>query len=148
MENKQTQRLIGQIVLLGVYLFATGLFFWWPDQYDDDTVRLTIGELSYTAEVARTPEARARGLSGRSTFCEDCAMLFVFDTPGKSGFWMKGMQFAIDILWIRDGRIIYKQGNVSPDTRETFIPPEVADSVIEILPNEAVKVGDRVQIEQ
>ena len=74
-------------------------------------------------------------------------MLFVFDTPGKYGFWMKDMRFAIDILWLKDGKIIYKKSKASPEERETFVPPEEADSVIEILPNSEVQVGDTVLYE-
>jgi len=100
----------------------------------------------YTLEVADTEEKRALGLGNREELCEDCGMLFIFEKPAKAGFWMKNMHFSIDILWIKDGKIIYKKSNASPDETETFTPPEEADSVIEILPNAKAKVGGTVQV--
>lgn len=100
----------------------------------------------YTLEVADTEEKRMLGLGKRDTLCDDCGMLFVFEKPGKYGFWMKDMHFHIDILWVKNGKIIYKKSNASPQETETFTPPEEADSVIEILPNSEVRVGDRVQV--
>ncbi len=100
----------------------------------------------YALEVADTEAKRALGLGNRDTLCEDCGMLFILEKPTKAGFWMKNMRFSIDILWIKDGKIIYKKSNASPEETETFTPPEEADSVIEILPNTKARVGGTVRI--
>src|SRR3989344_3214907 len=50
-------------------------------------------------ELATTPEARARGLSGRARLAPDAGLLFIFATPAQPGFWMKGMNFALAIIW-------------------------------------------------
>ena len=112
-------------------------------------IHLQIGESIYSSvEVSRTHEARAQGLSGRASLCSDCAMLFVFESPGQYGFWMKDMQFAIDILWLREGVIVHKESHVSPESLETLTPRVEADSVLEMLPNEAIQVGQRVELIQ
>ncbi len=111
-----------------------------------DEKHFIIAGKHYTLEVADTEEKRTLGLGKREELCDDCGMLFVFEKPGQYGFWMKDMHFSIDILWIKDGKVVYKKSSASPDEQETFIPPEDADSVIEILPNTKVRVGDTVEL--
>lgn len=99
-----------------------------------------------------TPETRAKGLSGRLGLTDEEGMLFVFDEEGKYSFWMKGMLFSIDILWIStDGTIVDIAPNVSPDTYpKSFISQENARYVLELRAGWAqahdVLVGDVVDI--
>ena len=51
-------------------------------------------------DVALTPAARARGLSGRESLASMTGMLFVFETGRASAFWMKDMLFSLDFVWI------------------------------------------------
>ena len=79
--------------------------FW--DQLPE-VVHVKIAGQVIKVELAITPEARARGLSGRQGLTQDEGMLFVFDTPGKYPFWMKDMNFAIDMIWIsEDSKVVY-----------------------------------------
>jgi uncharacterized protein len=58
-------------------------------------------------EVARTPEAWARGLMGRASLPEDGGMVFLFDAQTRAAFWMKDTLIPLSILfWQGDGRII------------------------------------------
>ena len=58
-------------------------------------------------QVARTPEAQARGLMGRSTLPQDGGMAFLFDGDTTAAFWMKDTLIPLSILfWQGDGRII------------------------------------------
>ena len=61
-----------------------------------------IGETRIIAHVSDTLETRGLGLSGRISLEEGRGMLFVFDTPGRYGFWMKDMNLSIDIIYISD----------------------------------------------
>jgi uncharacterized membrane protein (UPF0127 family) len=95
----------------------------------DDGLRVRV-------EVARTPTARARGLSGHAPLGEDEGMLFLFETADRYGFWMKDMLFPIDILWIRDGVIVDVTSEASvpgPDgALSSYAPREPADTVLEV----------------
>ena len=75
-------------------------------------------------------------------------MLFVFDTPGLYGFWMKGMRFPLDILWIHDSRVVHKESNVSEKRADVMKPAVEAEMVLEVNPNPKIQVGDEVQIEE
>ena len=58
-------------------------------------------------EVARTPEAWARGLMRRASLPEDGGMVFLFDGQTRAAFWMKDTLIPLSILfWQGDGRII------------------------------------------
>lgn len=84
------------------------------------TKTITIGDTTVVAEVATTPEEQQQGLSGRTTLAEGRGMLFVFAEPQVLRFWMKDMQFPIDIIWISgDGIVLGFVQALSPDTYPT-----------------------------
>lgn len=112
---------------------------------------LTIGERTFDVEVAETMAERAQGLSGKSFIGEDEGMLFLFGTSGNYSFWMKGMRFSIDIVWIRDSKVIGITEHVPPpsETEGTFSLPSYAapggvDSVLEVRAGEAARSGIEV----
>ena len=57
-------------------------------------------------ELADTPEKQQLGLGQRDALPWDTGMYFPYEHPAIYNFWMKGMRFSIDIIWIRNGRII------------------------------------------
>ena len=52
------------------------------------------------AELADTPETRAQGLSGRASLPENAAMWFDLGIERQAAFWMRGMRFPLDIVWV------------------------------------------------
>jgi uncharacterized membrane protein (UPF0127 family) len=59
------------------------------------------------AEIAATPEARNRGLGGRTSLPEDGGMLFVYATAERRTYWMKDCLIGLDIAFIgADRRIV------------------------------------------
>jgi uncharacterized membrane protein (UPF0127 family) len=92
-------------------------------------------------DVARTPEERARGLGGRTSLAPGAGMAFPFDKPGRPRFWMAGMYFDIDIVWIRDSRVVdfserlpHPPPELDPLTAglPEYRPREPADLVLEV----------------
>lgn len=109
-----------------------------------------VGDIPVRLEIAETPEARSRGLSGRATMPDNFGMLFVFDKPGFYAMWMKDMQFPLDILWLNQGGVIVDlKRNVPPESYpSTFTPKAPADYVLELPANftelRSIKIGDTV----
>jgi uncharacterized membrane protein (UPF0127 family) len=80
--------------------------------------RVTIAGQTVEVEVARTPEARQQGLSGRERLEPGTGMLFLHGDPGIHFYWMKDMNFAIDMVWIRDDRIVEVTHDARPAPRD------------------------------
>ena len=114
-----------------------------------DTVSRTarIGENEYMLEVADTDALRQKGLGGRASLCEKCGMLFVFDQPNRYAFWMEGMRFPLDIIWLFGDMVVFIARDVQPDFSGSIRPPVSADRVIEVNAGQAVylNVEDRIQ---
>jgi hypothetical protein len=53
-------------------------------------------------DIATTEASRQQGLSGRQSIGPNNGMLFIFESTGRPGIWMKDMRFAIDIVWLDD----------------------------------------------
>ncbi len=94
-------------------------------------------------EVASTKASREQGLSGRESMGDDEGLLFVFETPGKYGFWMKDMKFPLDLIWISEnGTVVDIERNLTPDSYpKTFINEVDAMYVLEINGGLAQKFG-------
>ena len=107
-------------------------------------VSVTIRGATIRAQLAETPEERARGLSGRPSLAPDRGILFLFEEAGFPGFWMPDMHFDLDLVWIRDGRVVEVSEFVSRRQPErTHRPREAADTVLEVLAGTASRHGWR-----
>lgn len=83
-----------------------------------------------------------KGLSDRKKLCDHCGMLFLFPEKQSKGFWMKDMQFDIDILWINDTEVVHIEKNVSHKTPEkVYKPQEEVNAVLELPAGKAQKLN-------
>lgn len=102
-------------------------------------VKVDVGGTLITAELAETVADQRRGLGYRDALGQNKGMLFVYHKPGVRSFWMKGMRFAIDIIWIRLGKIVLIEKNVQPppllrkdSSLKTYGRSVLADMVLEV----------------
>lgn len=133
---------IGLILFLGLYYRAHPL-----------VTQLEIHGHTFTVELAVTPEEKTKGLGYRDSLAEDTGMLFVYDHPEQYGFWMKGMRFPIDILWISDKTIVDITKNVpvaTDDFLPTYTPKLPVNQIFEINAGQSdglgIQIGDTVKI--
>lgn len=117
-------------LLLGAILIVGSIFAYLKQEAEEMAARgvgietVTLGSTRVEVEVAGTPETRSQGLSGRETLPEGSGMLFIFETPGKYGFWMKDMNFAIDIIWIgEDMRVVGVERQATPASYPNIFYP-------------------------
>ncbi|MES2623142.1 MAG: CapA family protein [Patescibacteria group bacterium] len=94
---------------------------------------LSLGSQSVFVELATSTEAQAQGLSDRKSLPQNTGLLFVFDTPNRTGFWMKDMLFPIDIFWFDSQfKLVDKRLSVDPSTYpNVFYPNSDAMYVLE-----------------
>jgi uncharacterized protein len=106
-------------------------------------------------EVARSPEEQATGLMYRTSLADDRGMLFPFNPPRPTQFWMKNTLIPLDMLFLREGIIQFISANVPPCNSN---PCPVygsqtieIDQVIELRGGRAAElglnVGDRISIQ-
>ncbi len=94
-------------------------------------------------QLADSASERELGLSYREGLGDNEGMLFVFDTPGKYGFWMKDMNFPIDMVWFSaNGQAVYIEENVATSTYpKAFTNSSSAQYVLELGAGEAREHG-------
>ena len=131
------------------------------------TTKLKVKDVSLRVEVVNTPENITLGLSGREKFKPSQGMLFDFtpqfstETAKAAGitpnFWMKEMKFDLDIIWIKDKKIVGITKNVpkpEPGQRNQDLPlypaPQPIDMVLEVLAGwsdeNKVEIGDEITL--
>lgn len=116
---------------------------------------IRVGNTSLKVERVQTPTAIEQGLSDRDEIGSD-GMLFVLPAKTIPAFWMKGMHFPLDFVWIDEGKVVditehvsNPSANVQNKNLPLYRPKQAVTHVLE-LPDGAVdrynlKVGDAVQ---
>ena len=113
----------------------------WRDLLPEARPRITVelGDESVEATLAETSEEQTLGLGYRDELADGTGMLFVYDEPGMHSFWMKGMRFCLDIVWIENGQIVGAAERVCPSPAGTpdadlprFQSPEPVRYVLEV----------------
>ena len=104
------------------------------------------GRVRIDVEVARSPQAQAKGLGGRSLQKKGTGMIFPYDAPGQQTFWMKGMLIPLDILWVVRGKIVAIEANIPPPSPKSALAvySHPADLVLEVPAGYAEEMGIRV----
>ena len=141
----QMQRVIGWFAILFGVLGLSALYvFTFPEPVLGH-VDVMIGSRVMHLEIARTPAQQHLGLGGRASLPADSGMLFVFPQPGIYPFWMKGMHFPLDIIWMDHGVVTDVVTLPSPATDSAepavFTPTHPADRVLEINAGISEKIG-------
>lgn len=148
--------------ILGMVAFICLVGIWYkkqPNSAPATTTEVTLNNVKVKAEIAQTETQRQRGLSGREKLEENSGMLFVFaQSDPIPTFWMKGMKFDLDIIWIKKGKIIQIDKNVQPPAADTadnqlirYSPKTAVDYVLEVnagfSETNKIKIGDSFQIQ-
>lgn len=118
--------------------------------------QVKINEALVNVAVADTAEARSQGLGGRESLATDSGMLFVFSSPDKYSFWMKGMKIPLDFIWITGDKVTDLLPNIPPpdpgvpdDNLPRYQPVVAVDRVLEVnagfISAHSIKVGDSVE---
>ena len=111
---------------------------------------ILVKNIPVKVEVVSSKEKIEKGLAGRANLPAGRGMLFLMPDSGYQRFWMKGMQFPIDIIWISGSRIAGCEKNILPQDERIFASPEPSSSVLEVpegfCDQNAVSVNDVVNL--
>lgn len=119
------------------------------------TMRFVHVDAEVIVEIAETSEARVRGLGGHPPLGDNEGMLFIFDWPSRYAFWMRGMLFPLDMIWLDDhpsgdGTLVVVDitadvplapPSATDATRPTYSPARPARYVLEVNAGYALERG-------
>lgn len=119
---------------------------------------VVVNDVKLKVEIADTPQKRSKGLGGREKLASDEGMLFIFEKMDKYPFWMKGLNFPLDFVWIKGDKVVDILQNIpspTPGQKDESLPiyqSKVAvDKVLEVnggvVERLKIKVDDVVKIE-
>lgn len=111
---------------------------------DLPTVRMKIGDRTFTLEVAATPASRERGLMFRNSMPDDHGMIFVFPEEAMRRFWMKNTKIPLDIIYVNAARKIVSIKQMKPFDESGATSDEPAMYAIELNKDMARKIGIKV----
>lgn len=113
-----------------------------------DTTTLRIGDRLLTVEVASTGAQSERGLGYRDALAPDAGMIFDLHQSRVAEFWMKGMRFPLDMVWVDETkRVAAVTSDVqpqpgAPDSElRRYTPPVAVRYVLELNAGAAARLG-------
>lgn len=113
--------------------------------------------------VADTPVEQQKGVSEWSRMvtyhdgvADEQGMIFEFNEYRYHSFWMKNVEFPLDMIWLDGNTIVYIEEHVQPEIGvpesqlQTYAPNVLANRVIEVsdgfVERYAIEVGDTVEL--
>ncbi len=133
-------------VLFFVFLFLFFSFSSINGRFPEHKLmKMKIGNQKYDLFVSNTIEKRIKGLSNSPYILRNEGMIFIYENPGIYKFWMKSMNYPIDIIYVYGNIVIDIFENVSPDSYPNLIiPNNKADKVIELNAGEVERNGIKI----
>ncbi len=114
--------------------------------------KILLNNILISVEIVTSMKDLRTGLSYRDEMCEKCGMIFLQGDSDKYSFWMHEMRFPLDIIYIRDNKIVEIFKNVPIYTNESYTvikPEQDANIVLELnagfSDKNNIKIGDRIQ---
>ena len=120
------------VLLIVLAVVMLGLIAFGPKEAIPAGIRF--GNAFVDVEVALSPIVQARGLSGRKNLAEAAGMLFVYPESQIPSFWMKDMNFALDIIWLDENlEIVDITYGATPESYpQSFTPNSPVRYVLEV----------------
>jgi hypothetical protein len=141
------------VSLLIVFLCYLGLRLWgmhWPK------MDLELRDQQLHVLVANTVNHQIKGLGGRKDLGEYDGMIFIYNSYSRLGFLMRDMRFPIDIIWLKDAKVVDFVQKVQPEPGvkeidlQRYYPRTEANAVLELSAGWAekngLKIGDQLTV--
>lgn len=117
-----------------------------------DNSKVIFDGISVDVTISDSIMERTLGLMLKDDLSDTEGMLFIFESEGYYDFWMKNMNFPIDIIWISSNfSVIHIEQNCPPcknDDCPLFSSPKPAKYVLEVKSNftekNNISLGDKV----
>lgn len=128
--SKQKTYAIGIILIL--FILSVNFFI----TNKNEISKVCIKDNCFQVELAKTDLEKSKGLMFRKELDKDNGMLFIYNSPIITSFWMKNTLIPLDIIWILDNEIVYVFENALPCIKGEecilIVPEPEANYVLEI----------------
>ncbi|HZJ18276.1 MAG TPA: DUF192 domain-containing protein [Patescibacteria group bacterium] len=150
--------LFGLVIIVIVLFISFGVsrVFFKENLFFKKQATANINNHVFKITIAKSAKEKEIGLSNKKNLAKNQGMLFPFNKEDYYGFWMKNMQFPIDIIYIKKGKIVTIFENVKPPKEVkgklvVYQPSETSDTVLEInaglVKEYKIKTGNEVKYE-
>lgn len=124
-------------LISGLSILVITLTFLNYNYPDKKTPQIAINNHIFNLEITKTEKEKEIGLAKYKNIPQNFGMLFTFEKPEYHSFWMKNMRFPIDIIFIRNNKIVTIFKNASPPKSNNeqlliYTPSQFSDTVLEI----------------
>lgn len=85
-----------------------------------NSIPIKFGSHTLWAEVADDEGEREKGLMFRHEMGEDAGMIFVFETPHRTSFWMKNTPLPLSIAFLDENKKILNIEKMAPYDDRTY----------------------------
>jgi uncharacterized membrane protein (UPF0127 family) len=117
------------------------------------TVGARLDGVALELEVADEPQERSVGLMGRTDVPPGTGMVFLFDEPVSTSFYMFQVPVPLVAVFVRNGVVVGVErmepcAEADPDACPLYGPDESYDTVVETAPETLpdVRAGDRLEL--
>jgi uncharacterized membrane protein (UPF0127 family) len=133
--HKEYQKIKQARIFRVLFLLALIVSIAWFFNGMPEKKMIRAGDCEFEVELALSPTQHYRGLSNRDDLKNDEGMLFIFDKEQDKSFVMRDMNFPLDIIFIRDFRVVNLYQNLSPEgpqPTKSYHSGSPVDAVLEI----------------
>jgi uncharacterized membrane protein (UPF0127 family) len=103
-------------------------------------------------QIVQTPAEVYRGLSEVESLSRENGMLFIYNKLSSSPHVMRDMNFDLDFIFLRDGKIVFVKEKVSKNFKGIIKSSILCNQVLEIKAGEIdrlkIKAGDQIEIKK
>lgn len=140
------------LIIIFFFIFLGIYILYWPIPLSKKEV--IIKNKKFTLEIAKTISQKTKGLSSRTSLCDNCGMIFVYKNEGFYPFWMKDTLIPLDMIWINNNNEIVSVYTAIPEINKPLTQLTIyrnnkpAKNIIELNAGEAdklgLKIGDKI----
>lgn len=112
---------------------------------------IILSDKKLRVEICKNQAEIILGLSGRRSLRTNAGMLFIYKQIHIISIWMKNMNFPLDVIWIRRGKVVGWMENIPPEGRSPrliYLSPKRADQMLEVkagwIKKNGLKLGDKL----
>ena len=125
--------LIIVIFMALIFIFVQKIFFNTNDTIDNrELTKIIVNDTEIMVEISESADKKYKGLSHRERLADNEGMLFLHKRTGSHEYVMRDMNFDLDFIFIRDGKVVDIMKNVPRDYKKVIKGATTYSKVLEV----------------